>query len=116
MYDPQILLLDEPLANLSSKLVYKISNIIYELKRSGKTIVLTSHDVRIPLNIVDRIVLLENGEIKSIIDLKDKSSISEYLRLNNDIKDLILMNIVKNFIQDVDDIEVLEKCLRNRAK
>jgi len=41
---PEIILADEPTANLDKKLTYEFIDIIRELKKEGKTIVIATHD------------------------------------------------------------------------
>lgn len=61
---PEILIADEPTANLDSKLSVDFMNIVSELKQSGKTILLTSHDPAVfESKVVDRVVEMQDGEI-----------------------------------------------------
>lgn len=60
--DPQIVIADEPTANLDSKLSYEFMGLIDELQQSGKTILLTSHDsVVYDSAVVDRVVEMRDG-------------------------------------------------------
>ncbi|MCP3951968.1 MAG: ATP-binding cassette domain-containing protein, partial [Desulfobacterales bacterium] len=60
--DPEILIADEPTANLDSKLSKDFMHIIDELKLSGKTILLTSHDPLIfESEVVDQVVVMRDG-------------------------------------------------------
>ena len=64
--DPEILIADEPTANLDSKLSQAFLEIIEKLNQSGKTILLTSHDPMIyesPL--MDTVIRLKDGEINA---------------------------------------------------
>lgn len=62
--DPQIILCDEPTANLDKKNAQNFLNIIKDLKKIGKTIIISTHDTIFDdLDIVDKIVDLEDGEI-----------------------------------------------------
>ena len=44
MEDPEILILDEPFNSLDRKMCDKIQNLLLDLKSSGKTIILSSHN------------------------------------------------------------------------
>jgi branched-chain amino acid transport system ATP-binding protein len=44
MADPEILLIDEPTANLDTKLSREVVEIFRQLHEEGKTLVITSHD------------------------------------------------------------------------
>jgi len=61
--EPKVLLLDEPTANLDLRRRAMLSQILYELLRRGKTIIIATHDYLFALSIAKRIILLENGEL-----------------------------------------------------
>ena len=59
----QIILADEPTANLDSKNSQKLMNMMRELnKKEGVSILFASHDELI-MNSVDRIIKLEDGAL-----------------------------------------------------
>ena len=64
--DPEIIFLDEPTAGLDYYIKKEIWEILLELKKQGKTIVLTSNDVLEPQAIADRVAILHQGIIKDI--------------------------------------------------
>ncbi len=62
--DPQVLIADEPTANLDSSLSAAFLDTMSALRAEGKTIILSSHDPRIcesPL--IDRVVRLADGRV-----------------------------------------------------
>ncbi|MDD5401391.1 MAG: ABC transporter ATP-binding protein [Sulfurimonas sp.] len=62
--NPQIILADEPTANLDEKLSLHFIDILKELKAEGKTIVVATHDpLFFGLNIVDREIEIYQGSI-----------------------------------------------------
>jgi putative ABC transport system ATP-binding protein len=62
--DPPIILADEPTAHLDHRLSLAFMEIMKELKRTGKTIILTSHDPLISEHpAVERIIGIEEGVI-----------------------------------------------------
>jgi putative ABC transport system ATP-binding protein len=62
--NPNIIIADEPTANLDQKLSLDFINILKELKTSNKTIVVATHDpLFFELDFVDRIVNIQNGQI-----------------------------------------------------
>lgn len=64
--DPPVLIADEPTANLDTALSHAFVEIVADLKRQGKTVVMTSHDPLIwESQIVDRVVSLRDGRIES---------------------------------------------------
>lgn len=62
-YEPKLLLIDEPTANLSSKSVKAVKDIIRELRNSGIAIVFSSQDVEFVAEIADRAYLLYDGRM-----------------------------------------------------
>ena len=66
--DPKIIIADEPTANLDEKLSLDFIEILRELKKSNKTIVVATHDpLFFELDFVDRIIEVQNGKIGKII-------------------------------------------------
>jgi putative ABC transport system ATP-binding protein len=60
--DPSVLIADEPTANLDSKLSREFMELIGELCRAGKTVLISSHDpVVFDSPVVDRVVELQDG-------------------------------------------------------
>jgi len=60
--DPEILIADEPTANLDSKLSEEFMQMIDGLKSTGKTILLTSHDPLVYESpIIDRVIGIRDG-------------------------------------------------------
>jgi len=58
-----LLIMDEPTAALGSKEAINIINIIKKLKSIGITIIIISHRMQNILNISDKIIQMEHGEI-----------------------------------------------------
>ena len=63
------LLLDEPFNGLSPIYVEAIKSTIQNLKQKG--IIITDHDYRNVLDVVDRIILISNGSTRQIKDYDD---------------------------------------------
>ncbi|KAF0094998.1 MAG: lipopolysaccharide export system ATP-binding protein [Puniceicoccaceae bacterium 5H] len=60
---PQFLLLDEPFSGVDPISVSEVKNIVVSLKRRGIGILITDHNVRETLSIVDRAYLLHEGRV-----------------------------------------------------
>lgn len=60
---PDLLVLDEPLQGVSSGTVDDISETLRELKNEGLGILLTDSDIDDPLDVLDRVIVMERGEI-----------------------------------------------------
>jgi len=62
--NPKIIIADEPTANLDEKLSLHFIEILRELKKAGKTIVVATHDpLFFDLDFVDREIQVSNGTI-----------------------------------------------------
>lgn len=63
MHDPQLLLLDEPESGLDSQSVDRLDRILDEYRSSGRTVVMTTHNVEHALELADRAVVLFDGRV-----------------------------------------------------
>ena len=61
--DPSIILADEPTANLDSALAKQFLDLLLQLHKRGKTIVVATHDPRFESLGVDRIFKVEEGHV-----------------------------------------------------
>lgn len=61
--DPHFMLLDEPLAGIDPIAVHEIRELIAHLKDRGIGVLLTDHNVREALDIVDRAYILNEGKV-----------------------------------------------------
>ena len=60
--EPKLLLLDEPAAGLNLKETAELSRLIRRIQRQGVTIILVEHDMRLVMEIADRIIVLDRGQ------------------------------------------------------
>jgi lipopolysaccharide export system ATP-binding protein len=60
---PKLLLLDEPFSGIDPIAVYEVQKIIRRLKERGLGILITDHNVRETLKLVDRAYLIHRGEV-----------------------------------------------------
>ncbi|MFK7807207.1 MAG: ABC transporter ATP-binding protein [Saprospiraceae bacterium] len=72
--DPEVLVLDEPFANLDPTSQIRLKNLISELNKD-KTILISSHDLNHVTEVCNRIVVLEKGDL-----VKDIETTEETLR------------------------------------
>ena len=61
--EPRILLMDEPTSALDPELVGSVLNVIRELKESGMTMLIVSHEMQFAREAADRVVFMDDGEI-----------------------------------------------------
>ena len=59
---PRLLLLDEPAAGLNTQEKKELMELISRLRNEGLTILLIEHDMRLVMEVSDRIVVLDHGE------------------------------------------------------
>lgn len=62
--EPKLLMLDEPFSGVDPIAVSEIQEIIRMLRRAGLAILITDHNVRETLNIVDRAYLIYEGQVR----------------------------------------------------
>ena len=75
--EPNIFVLDEPSSNLDIKSIRELKNVLREWKTQGKTIVIAEHRLYYLMDIADRVLYMQDGQIKenlSISDFKKKSA------------------------------------------
>ena len=69
--DPEILVADEPTANLDSKLSAEFLAILRRLAEAGRTVILTSHDpLVVESEVVDRVYSLRDGQLIEVVDTR----------------------------------------------
>lgn len=69
--NPEVLLFDEPTSALDPEMVNEVLNVIQNLKDTTKmTMVIVSHELEFVNKISDRIVVMENGNIKEVRENK----------------------------------------------
>jgi lipopolysaccharide export system ATP-binding protein len=60
---PKLLLLDEPFSGIDPIAVYEVQKIVRRLRERGLGILITDHNVRETLKLVDRAYLIHHGEV-----------------------------------------------------
>jgi len=61
--EPSYLLMDEPFSGVDPKSVQEVQSIILRLKEKGIGVLITDHNVRETLNVVDRAYLMHDGKV-----------------------------------------------------
>jgi len=75
--DPDLVILDEPTSGLDPLATMEMKNLIKELKKAGKTVLLSSHQLADVEDVCDRICILYRGKIEvqgtvdSLLEVKD---------------------------------------------
>ena len=73
---PDIFVLDEPSSNLDPASILQLKDVLLKLKSEGKTLVISEHRLYYLLDIVDRFVWLDQGEIRSVYTREEILSFS----------------------------------------
>jgi cobalt/nickel transport system ATP-binding protein len=77
-YDPEILILDEPLGNLDPR---NRANFIKLVKKMDKTIIVATHDMDMAYDFSDRCIILNNGVV--VFDGDSKKILKDEIFLKN---------------------------------
>lgn len=97
--DTDIILLDEPTANLDYLAIEKLKNILLLLKEDGKTLIISEHRLYYLKELADEYWLIKNGSFYEKYDKDDFKIFSK-----NELNNLCLR------VTDLKQIEVQKKC------
>jgi len=91
--DPDVFVLDEPSSNLDIEAINNLRDIIQFWKDNGKTIIVAEHRIYYLTDLIDKMVYLKNGVIKSIFSKEDIKKLSAEEIYNMGIRPLHLNQI-----------------------
>jgi ABC-2 type transport system ATP-binding protein len=77
--DPELILLDEPTSGLDPIGTRNMKDLILDLKRQGKTIIMSSHLLADVQDVCDRIGILHQGELKELGRVDDLLKVSDQI-------------------------------------
>ena len=60
--EPALLALDEPAAGMNASETLALRKLLHEIRSDGTTILLIEHDMRLVMNVCDRVLVLDYGE------------------------------------------------------
>jgi polar amino acid transport system ATP-binding protein len=60
---PKLMLFDEPTSALDPELIGEVLNVIHELAREGRSMVLVTHEINFARELADHIIFLHDGVI-----------------------------------------------------
>jgi len=78
MNNAEILIFDEPFRGLDAKSVDWFRNYLVDLKRQGRTVLISSHVQEDIESIADHVFVLENGDFSATFDLNDRTQAFVY--------------------------------------
>ncbi|MFC1908193.1 ABC transporter ATP-binding protein [Chloroflexota bacterium] len=79
MIKPRLLMMDEPAQGLSPVLVNQVADAVTEINRSGITILVVEHNLRLGLSLASKVFVLDNGKIALEAKATDLSQV-EYAK------------------------------------
>lgn len=85
MMDPMLYLFDEPSSNLDEEMAGYLKTFIAKLKAQGATIIVSEHRLNYLMEVMDRLIVLEAGEI--VADIK-APEIETYLKTKGEARGL----------------------------
>ena len=68
--DPTVLLLDEPTRGIDVGAKYEIYQLILELAKKGKTVIMVSSEMPELLGVCDKILVMSGGRLSGEVDAK----------------------------------------------
>ncbi|MBR5690713.1 MAG: ABC transporter ATP-binding protein, partial [Verrucomicrobia bacterium] len=83
--DPDLIILDEPTSGLDPIGCREVKDLIIELARRGKTVILSSHLLADVEDVCDRVVIYYGGKIQAIGTLKELLSTPDRLRITTPV-------------------------------
>jgi branched-chain amino acid transport system ATP-binding protein len=60
--DPRLLALDEPAAGMNASETRALQGLLERIRQDGTTLLLIEHDMRLVMNVCDRVLVLDHGE------------------------------------------------------
>ena len=66
MHQPEVLFLDEPTTGLDPVNSKKVMDIVRDLKRAGRTVLITTHNMNVADELCDRVAFIVDGRIRLI--------------------------------------------------
>ena len=92
IHDPLIWVLDEPTVGLDIMVYETLLNMIRDFAKAGKTVFVTSHNIDLVARVADRVAIINEGKVATLIDLNEEEEKREKLSqifldtYNGDIK------------------------------
>ena len=115
--DPEVILFDEPTSALDPSMVSEVQAVIRDLARSGKTMLIVTHEMRFARTVSNRVFYMDNGGI-----CEDGTPEDIFDHPQNEMTRRFIQNIKVLPIQITDHYfdfpgahnEIAEYCLRNQ--
>ncbi|NDJ53076.1 MAG: ABC transporter ATP-binding protein [Chloroflexi bacterium] len=100
IHDPPVILLDEPTSAMDPHSARQVRDAIHDLRKDGRTIILTTHNLNEAEELADRIAIIRRGEIiarGSVLELKTEL-------LGPPLLELKVADQVDGLVEDLADV------------
>lgn len=94
--NPDVYLLDEPSSNLDLKTIQELHDHLKLIKEQGKTIVIAEHRIYYLMDLVDRILFMEDGQITGDFTPGEFKGLSDTVRKQMGLRAIDLMKITSD--------------------
>lgn len=108
--NPEIYLLDEPSSNLDMTSIQELAEHLRLIKSQGKTILIAEHRLYYLMDLADRIVYLENGEITNIFTPEEFRRLPQVERERMGLRSVDLQEVLPPADQPPLGKETLKLC------
>lgn len=104
IFEPEILLFDEPTANLDPLTTKKIEEVIVDMINKNKTVILSTHNLLQAQRLGEKIFFLKEGEVKSvgspreIFETPTSKDIAEFSQTENIVRGEIKKDGEENYL------------------
>ena len=84
--EPDVILLDEPTSALDPELEAEVVEVILQLARDGRTMIMVTHDMQLVRDISDQVIFLHEGQIEEqgasaqLFDAPKSPRLKQFLR------------------------------------
>ena len=84
--EPDVILLDEPTSALDPELEAEVVEVILQLARDGRTMIMVTHDMQLVRDISDHVIFLHEGQIEEqgasaqLFDVPKSQRLKQFLR------------------------------------
>lgn len=82
MNDPELVILDEPTSGLDPIGTHWMKDLIHELQRQGKTVLMCSHRLDDVQDVCDRIAILHEGELQELGQVRTLLEVADRLEMH----------------------------------
>ena len=115
--DPEIILFDEPTSALDPTMVGEVEAVIEDLAKSGKTMMIVTHEMRLAKKVSNRVfymdegIIYEDGSTEQVFDNPVKDKTRRFVRRLK-VLELFVDSRDYDFVGAITDIE--QYCFKNR--